>query len=35
MHTPHVIPNLLTKLHIQILLGSEVVPFLSFAMFEF
>jgi hypothetical protein len=35
MRTPHVIPNLLTKWHIQIILGLYVVPFLSSAMIEF
>jgi hypothetical protein len=34
-HTPHVIPDLLTKWHIQILLGLHVVPFLISAMIEF
>jgi hypothetical protein len=35
MQTPHVIPDLLTKWHIQILLGLQVVPFLSSTIFEF
>jgi hypothetical protein len=34
MHTPHVIPDPFTKWHIQILLGIQVVPFLSSAMIE-
>jgi hypothetical protein len=35
MHTPHVIPDHLTKWHNEILLGLQVVPFLSSAMIEF
>jgi hypothetical protein len=35
MHTPHAIPGLLTKWHIQILLGLHVVSFLRSAMIEF
>jgi hypothetical protein len=35
MHTPHAIPGLLTKWHIQILLGLHVVSFLRYAMIEF
>jgi hypothetical protein len=35
MHTPCVIPDLVTKWHIQILLCLVVVPFLSSVMFEF
>jgi hypothetical protein len=35
MHTPHAIPDPLTKWHIQILLGLQVVSFLSPAMIEF
>jgi hypothetical protein len=32
MRAPYVIPHLLTKWHIQILLGLHVVPFLRSAM---
>jgi hypothetical protein len=35
MHIPHVVLDLLTKWHIQILLLLAVVPFLSSAMLEF
>jgi hypothetical protein len=35
MHTHHVIHDLLTKWNIQILIGLQVVPFLTSAMFEF
>jgi hypothetical protein len=32
MRAPYVIPDLFTKWKIQILLGLQVVPFLSFVM---
>jgi hypothetical protein len=35
MHTPNVIPDPFTKWHVQILLGLQVVTFLSSAIFEF
>jgi hypothetical protein len=35
MHIVHVIPDLLTKWHIQILLGLQVISFLRSAMIEF
>jgi hypothetical protein len=35
MHTPDVIADPFTKRHIQILLGLQVVPFLSSAIFKF
>jgi hypothetical protein len=35
MHTPHVIPEELTKWHIQFLLILAVISFLGHAMLEF
>jgi hypothetical protein len=35
MHSPHVILDVLTKWHIQILLLLEAVSFLSSVMFKF
>jgi hypothetical protein len=35
MHAPHVIHDVLTKWHIQLLHILEVIPFLSPAIFEF
>jgi hypothetical protein len=35
MRAPHVISNDLTKWYIQIILCLSIVPFLSYAMFEF
>jgi hypothetical protein len=35
MHVPHLIPDMLTKWHIQLLHILEVIPFLRHAIFEF
>jgi hypothetical protein len=35
MRSPHVIPDVQTKWHFQIILSLAVVPFLSSVMFDF